>query len=153
MFIERNAQQKRQYLTRGNAPGSAQGSALIEWALLMGVLVIMATAMVDASNAWRTKHVLNAAAREGARMAATLSGLVPNDAQVLSVVDSLLATAGIPVAGITRTVQFALPVAVGTPVTVSIQLNYQPVVTGLLPESFGGIIPLQASVTMRYTGR
>ena len=128
-----------------------RGSLMVEWAISAALLLMVVTAMADASAAWRTKHILVAAAREGARVAATTTDLQVDDAQILSVVDQVLTASGVN--GATRTVQFAMPAAPGTPVTVNVQVAYRPIVTGLLPASFGVAIPLQAASTMRYTGQ
>lgn len=124
------------------------GAVLLEFALVIALLVALATGIADAGLAFRIKHVLRIASREGARVASVTPGLQANDPKVLTdVVDEILTTANIDLARVNRSVE-AAP-ATGQPVTVEVTYDYEPLFLGL-GVGLTGTVVLRSSSTMRY---
>src|SRR3990167_2584263 len=94
-----------------------RGAVLLEFALVIALLVALATGIADAGIAFRIKHVLKIASREGARVASVTPGLTANDPAVLSVVEEILKQSN--VTGASATVNPGGP-ATGDPVAVEI---------------------------------
>ncbi len=128
-----------------NARGN-RGAVLLEFALVAMLLVALATGLADAGIAFRIKHVLKIAAREGARVASVTPGLQANDPVVLDVVSEILATSN--VTGAAATVNPGGP-DTGEPVTVEVTYTYVPLfpAAGL---ALGGGLELRSATTMRY---
>lgn len=125
-----------------------QGTVIIEFAVVIALLVALATGIADAGLAFRIKHVLRIASREGARVASVTPGLQVNDPKVLeNVVDEILTASHVDLARVDRSVG-AAP-ATGQPVTVDITYDYQPLFLGLGVGLTGPVV-LQSSSTMRY---
>ena len=125
-----------------------EGAVILEFALVIALLVALATGIADAGLAFRIKHVLRIASREGARVASVTPGLQTNDPKVLkNVVDEILKTANINLARVNRSVG-AAP-GTGQPVTVNVTYDYQPLFLGL-GVGLKGTVVLRSSSTMRY---
>lgn len=60
-------------LPNRSGPSSAEGSQLLEFALVVPLLLVFVIGIIDFSGAYNLKQKLNNAAREGARYAATQS--------------------------------------------------------------------------------
>ena len=127
--------------TRGD-----RGAVLLEFALVIGILVALATGLADAGMAFRIKHVLKIAAREGARVASVTPKLKPNDPEVLKVVNEILTESNVN--GATATVGPGGP-ATGSPVTVQVTFDYDPLFPAI-GLGLGGTLTLKSSTTMRY---
>ena len=138
-----------------------RGVLSVEAALVSILLAGLVMGIVDTSFAFRIKHVLQTAAREGARVATTTAGLQPNDpsGKIASVVSQILHEAGVDRNGssatsVTKTTAADLtPFAVNDPVVVRVTHDYRPFFTGVIPgfsATFHGM--LRAASTMRYEG-
>ena len=110
-----------------------KGNLIVELALLLPVLLLVLVAVSDVSAAFRARHVLNAAAREAARVASVTPNLQPNDRNVFAVLDEVVVRSGIDTQSFRRSVGFRSPLAPGDPVTVRIQHDFAPVLMQLIP--------------------
>lgn len=82
--------------TEGRGPSAAQRSqALIEFALVSPVLLLLVFGVIDLGRAVFYYDMLNHAAREGARVAARASNSLPTNSDVLNAVNAQMQ--GIPV--------------------------------------------------------
>ena len=125
---------------------SCRGAVLLEFALVIAILVALATGLADAGIAFRIKHVLKVAAREGARLASVQPNLKPNDPAVLKVVEEILKESDVN--GATATVKPGKP-ATGDPVAVEVTYDYDPLFPAI-GLGLGGTLKLRSSTTMRY---
>ena len=123
-----------------------RGAVLLEFALVIALLVALATGVADAAIAFRIKHVLKIAAREGARLASVQPDLKPNDPEVLKVVKEILKESNVK--GATATVKPGGPTT-GSPVTVEVTYDYDPLFPAI-GLRLGGTLKLRSSTTMRY---
>ena len=121
----------------------SEGQALVEFALLIPLLVIIILGIIEFGRIWMTMNVLASAAREGARIAAVTS---PDVAQVQAAVDDVLTAADITGATITTVGPTA-----DNKVTVTVQITYT-VVTGSFVPGLSSSMPLSRSVVMHWEG-
>lgn len=81
---------------RPRRPGGEHGAALIEFALVMPLLLLLLVGIVTAAQAWNYTNTLEHAAREAARAGATMRPFdAAAEAAVRSVADRSLEMAGI----------------------------------------------------------
>jgi hypothetical protein len=73
---------------RQNPPGAQRSQALIEFALVSPVLLLLLFGVVDLGRAIFYYDTINHAAREGARVAVRASNALPTNADVLSAVSA-----------------------------------------------------------------
>ena len=122
------------------------GTALIEFALVLPLILVLAMGMLDFGRAFHTKSLLDQAAREGARVAVITS---PDLDIVTSRVNSILAPAGITASSVTVTGP-----AAGTfldVVTVNATFTFMtPGIYALVGGSYGNTIDMSSQVTMRH---
>ncbi len=146
----------------------SSGSVVIELSVLIALLATFALGIADASEAFRIKHVLQIATREGARLASVTPGLNLDPSstsanRVRQVINDILTEnhvktdPAITTVTITEAVGGAAPVGVftaGDPVQISAIYHYTPVFLGTIPGWFGGAFSgdLRSSTTMRYEG-
>jgi len=131
----------------GRRTRRSDGQALVEFALLVPLLVIIILVIIEFGRIWMTMNVLASAAREGARVAAvTSASSFPNPAQVQTAVDNVLTAADITGATITTTGPNA-----ANQVTVRVQITYS-VVTGSFVPGLSSSMPLSRSVVMHWEG-
>ena len=116
----------------------------MEFALVIAILVALATGVADAGMAFRIKHVLKVAAREGARLASVQPDLQSNDPVIRKVVEEILKESDVN--GAEMIVETNGPTT-GLPVTVKVTYNYNPLFPGL---GLSGPLVLQSETTMRY---
>ena len=133
-----------------------RGAALLEYALVLPMLAFLAVGIADMSAAWRTKHLLTEAAREGARTASVLPNLQQDDPRVQAVVDDVVQQAGLHPLVYAWSLTFpANPGGTalsGNPVTVTVTHAASAVSgAGLSPLALG--VTLEGSSTMRYERR
>ena len=134
---------------------SERGNALIESAITVPIILLIAVGIFEFGRAYQTQQVLTNAAREGARQA-VLEGV--SDATVTGVVRNYLTNGGLTAVDpvITRMVPLD-PAAGGCPCGSQVTINYpfsfivlQPVAKLVAPDSkMQGAIPMQASALMR----
>ena len=122
---------------------SQSGNAIIEFALILPILLLVVFGITEFGRMLMTVNVLNAAAREGARVA-VIGG---DSTSVFSRVNQVLSAANItPVAG---------GIVVTGPdadkaITVSVETDFQVLSAKILPMQ--GIIRLRARTVMRFEG-
>ncbi len=129
-----------------------QGNLIVELALLLPILLLVLVAVSDVSSAFRAKHVLKTATREGARVASVTPNLQLNDPVVFSVVDAIVQGSGVSGSTYRRSVEFATPLDPGNPVTVRAIHDFSPVLMQMIPV-FGQTLELQTTSVMRYEMR
>lgn len=78
--------------------GTDRGQALVEFALVVPMLVIMIVGIIEFGRAWMHYQVLTDAAREGARNA-VIHNVDVTDAEIFQTIRDRLAAAGIDVSG------------------------------------------------------
>ena len=125
--------QEMKTLTKHN-----KGQALIEFALVVPILLLLMVGIMEFSRGWMTKNILTGAAREGARIAAVGGDGV---AAAYLVLNSASIT--------TATVNVSPPASPYGPVTVTVTYNFPVSVPGFLPGWSAATIPLASSTTMR----
>ncbi len=99
-----------------------RGQALVEFALVAPVLLLLILGLVDFARAWNVYQVLTDAAREGARTAAVDNGA--SEDSVRSVIGSALQRASLDADDATITI-VGLGSGRGEPTTVTIEYAYQ----------------------------
>jgi Flp pilus assembly protein TadG len=77
------------------ALGGSRGAAAVEFAFILFPLLLVKGGATDFGLAYFVSHMVQNAAREGTRLAATLPGLQANDARVLPMVQSKLPDIGL----------------------------------------------------------
>lgn len=121
-----------------------RGVAVLEFALVVPVLLLLVFGITEFGRAWMTKNIMTQAAREGARYAAVLS---PFDASKVKqrVKDSLMGASleGEPTITITG------PSGDPPTVTATVTGTFQ-VLSGAIIPGFSGDIELQAQSAFRY---
>jgi Flp pilus assembly protein TadG len=126
---------------RAHGRGPA-GQALVEFALIVPILLLLVLAIVDFGRAWNVYQVLTDAAREGGRVAVVANPSTTIDS-VAAKINTLLDAAGLDTASATKTVT-GFRAGTGTPATVSISYPY--VLRWLTP--FMGWTAAQSSFTL-----
>ncbi len=122
------------------------GSALIEIALVLPILLVLSMGMLDFGRAFHTKSLLDQAAREGCRVAVVTA---PDVGIVQARVATVLAAAG---ATGTTTVDGPGPDRMVT-VTVTTTFTFvTPGAFGLVGKDFGNTITMSSQATMRFEG-
>jgi Flp pilus assembly protein TadG len=123
----------------------SRGNALVEFALLFPLLLLVLFGITEFGRALSTVQTLNAAAREGARIAMVTS---PDADLVNARVNEVLTAAGITPTAIT----IAGPDGTAeSTVQVTVQADFD-VLTGSILGTFSGTIPLSGSAVMRHEG-
>ena len=121
-----------------------RGNAVVEFALIFPLLLVILFGITEFGRAWMTMNVLNTAAREAARLAVVTGPDVPAaTAKAQEVCQA---------AGITPNVVTVTGPEPDDPerrVTVTIQADFQ-VLSGNLLGTFSGTIPLSTSSIMRH---
>jgi len=130
---------------RRSANASRSGQALVEFALVVPLLLILLLGVVEFGRAWNVYQVITDAAREAARTAAIDDTSVTQDS-VIAVVQDALGRAGLDPADASITVA-GITDPRGMPSTVSIQYPYDFVF--LRP--FLGWLDTQGLVTLKTT--
>lgn len=128
---------------------SKRGSATVEFAVILPFFLTLIFGMVEFGRVLSVQHVVNSAAREGARVA-SLPGT--DNATVTTAVQNELANAGLPLDSITFDPPDITQASPNEPVTVSVIINYGSVgwIQGYFPGLNGS--SLQGTVVMRKEG-
>ena len=129
---------------RRNLPS---GVALVEFAFVLPILLVLAMGMLDFGRAFHTKSLLDQAAREGARVAVVTS---PDPDIVTDRVDAVLASGGITPTSVTVVGPDAEHM-----VTVTVTTTFTfitPGVFALVGGTFGSTIPMSGQTVMRFEG-
>ena len=128
--------------------GSHRGAALVELALIVPILLLLAFGMIEFGRAFFISHVLATAAREGARRAVVTRNLAANQAQVTGLICNEIASAIATCNDVQ--IQITPGVRRGDPVTVDLQYQLR-LITGVVANLLGlpTAIPLRSTCTMR----
>ena len=140
--------------TRRNSRRPRRGNALLDLAFVLPILLALTFGAVEYGYALYVKHVLQGAAREGARTA-IVPGATP--AQVNAAIDTSMQTAGFPQGKYSRTISPANwnGASAGAVVTVEVKATWSAIGVHVLPQALGGINPakeLKAATAMRKEG-
>ncbi len=127
----------------GRKTRRSDGQALVEFALLVPLLALIALGIIEFGRIWMTMNVLASAAREGARIAAVTS---PDQARVQTAVENMLNAADITGATITTTGPNS-----DNEVTVRVQIDYT-VITGSFVPGLNSTMQFSRSVVMHWEG-
>jgi hypothetical protein len=128
-------------------PGHPSGVALIEFAFVLPILLVLAMGMLDFGRAFHMKSLLDQAAREGARIAVVTS---PDLDLVEDRVGDVLASGGIAPTSVT--VVGPDPAHMVT-VTVNATFSFvTPGVFALVGGAYGNTIPMSGQTVMRFEG-
>jgi Flp pilus assembly protein TadG len=123
---------------------SDRGQALIEFALVLPLLLLLVFGITEFSRAWMTVNVLTSAAREGARLAVVTE---PDQDRVIARVNEVCTSSRVTPTAITITGPD--PADVERRVTVEVEADFQ-VLPGEILGTFSGTIPLRARSIMRH---
>jgi Flp pilus assembly protein TadG len=121
-----------------------RGQAVVEFALVLPLLLLLVFGVTEFGRAWMTKNILTSAAREGCRVAVVTD---PDVTAVNSRVDEVCA-AGRVTPG-TVTVTGPDPADVERRVSVTVTTDFV-VIPGNILGTFSGTIPLSATAVMRH---
>jgi Flp pilus assembly protein TadG len=103
-------------------PDARRGQALVEFAIVIPVLLLLLLGVVDFARAWNVYEVLTDAAREGAREAVVDNG--KSEAEIRTIIQSAAGRAGIPLPDGDITIT-GMADGRGAPTTVRIQFVYR----------------------------
>jgi Flp pilus assembly protein TadG len=129
------------------SPNEESGVALIEFAFVLPILLVLAMGMLDFGRAFHTKSLLDQAAREGARVAVVTS---PDVDIVESRVNAVLASGGIVPTSVT-----VVGPDPANMVTVTVNATFTfitPGVFALVGGDYGNTIPMAGQTVMRFEG-
>jgi Flp pilus assembly protein TadG len=126
--------------------GGNAGNAVIEFALVFPLLLLVVFGISEFGRALRTVQALNSAAREGARLAAVTA---PDQGAVTARVNEVLAAAQVTSSGMT--VVGPSGGGLEQTVTVTVTSDFE-VLSGTILETFAGTITLQGVSVMRHEG-
>ncbi|MGE5247789.1 MAG: TadE family protein [Verrucomicrobiota bacterium] len=121
-----------------------KGQGLVEFALVVPMLLVLAFGIAEFGRAWMTKNILTGAAREAARLAAVRApygGQTAAEARA----NAILTSAGITGA----TVVVSIPDTEFSAVTTTVTYNFPVVIVGFIPGLDLSTIPLSSTTTMR----
>jgi Flp pilus assembly protein TadG len=123
-----------------------EGQALVEFALLVPIFLLLVMGVVEFGRAWNSYQVVTDAAREGARTAVIADPTVTVDT-VYKRIDNALGRAGLNAASATRTVTPLTPWPSPVGQLVTVNISYPFVFRFLKP--FIGWTTGQASITLK----
>jgi Flp pilus assembly protein TadG len=131
-------------LARGN-----RGQALIEFALVLPLLLLLVFGITEFGRAWMTANILTSAAREGCRLAVVTA---PNVSAVELRVKDVCNSAGIEPSTITVIPPDPLDTERRTTVTVKADFTYLPghILEFFTSDKLSGTITLGATSVMRH---
>ena len=124
----------------------SKGNAMIEFALLFPLLLLIVFGITEFGRAIRVVQTLNSAAREGARVAAVTN---PDVDLVTTRVNEVLDAANVVGSGIS--VEGPLGAGIEQTVRVTVTSDFE-VLSGTILETFAGTITLQGVSVMRFEG-
>jgi Flp pilus assembly protein TadG len=131
-----------------------RGQAVVEFALVLPLVLIMVISVFEFARAWNIQQVLTDAAREGARVAVVGHGFGKSpttvEAEVNAVVDNAVSVAGIDPSKVDLELD-GEELGRGDPVTVRLEMDYAFTFLGpLMGWTIGkSSLTLRTSITMR----
>jgi Flp pilus assembly protein TadG len=123
---------------------SNRGQAVIEFALILPLLLLLCFGITEFGRAWMTMNILTSAAREGVRLAAVTA---PDVAAVTQRVQDVCDAARVVPSAIT--VVPPDPADPNRRVSVTVETQFV-VIPGQILGSFNGSIPLRTTSIMRH---
>ena len=138
-------------MNRSLRPGFERGSSTVELLFVLPLLLLIMFGIVEASRAWLTASIVNAAAREGARIGvrtpAVGAGNTFDPAPAQTEIDSILAGMSLT-AGSSRSVTCAAPCLPGSQVTATVSVPF----TSILPVMAAaiGTVTITETAVMRF---
>jgi Flp pilus assembly protein TadG len=139
-------------MSRSSDRGTEAGQALVEFALVVPLLLLLVVGVIEFGRAWNVSQAVNYAARQGARTAAVLNGQLPPsqiEDSVVAVVTDALGSNNVACNGC---VEQPIPGAgVGQVVTVTVSVPYQFIVLGPIMELASLILDADDTFTLRST--
>ncbi len=135
-----------------------KGGAVIEFALVLPIFLMLVFGIIEGSIAMYDKTMLTNASREGARAGVVLKNPRLTDAEITTIVNNYCVSRMIsmrstsnPDVSITRNTSGGTPVtSSGAPLTVTVRYNYQGLGLGTLLTRFSNPIQLSATTQMNY---
>ncbi|MGH7319454.1 MAG: TadE/TadG family type IV pilus assembly protein [Candidatus Rokuibacteriota bacterium] len=129
---------------------SERGASTVELLFALPMLFLIIFGIVETSRAWLTASIVNAAAREGARIGVrtpTGSGGAFNPGPALAEIDAILTQSDLA-AGASRSVTCAAPCEPGSQVTASVSVPF----TSILPvlDAALGTVNITETAVMRF---
>lgn len=122
--------------------GEEKGQALVEFALVVPLLLLLVIGIAEFGRAWMARNILTGAAREAARIAAVNATQSVALSRGYAILDSASITSG-------RNITLADDnVAYGS-VTVTVTYDLPITVAGFIPGLDGSTFPLSSTTTMR----
>jgi Flp pilus assembly protein TadG len=112
------------FLARKPRGAARNGQALVEFALILPILLILVLGLIDFARAWSAQHAIADAAREGARMLVVDNNVPPDDAR--TAIENRLRTARLDAgrADIDFEPASGFPATPNGPITVTIGYPY-----------------------------
>ncbi len=130
---------------------SDAGQALVEFALVMPVVLLMLVGIIEFGRAWNVQQVITDAAREGCRQG-VLANPAITQASVVGTINTALARAAIDT-NVTQITLIGFGAGTGTLLTVDVQTPYQFRFLGVLINLTGlgqnGYVLLRTQFVMR----
>jgi Flp pilus assembly protein TadG len=131
--------------------GSECGASTVELLFALPMLLLIMLGIVEASRAWLTASIVNAAAREGARIGVRTPAVGAGDTfdpgPAQAQIDSILIAMGLS-AGSSRSVTCTAPCQPGSPVTATVTVPF----TSILPvlATALGTVNMSETAVMRF---
>jgi Flp pilus assembly protein TadG len=132
-------------LTKTKHIGNARGNAVVEFALVLPILLLILFGITELGRMILTTNILNSASREGARLAAVSP--MGEKAAIEARVNEVLAAAKVSPKAIT--VEY---LATTNSVRVTVTTDFQILSRSVLPPSLRGTIELRGQTVFRYEG-
>jgi Flp pilus assembly protein TadG len=102
-----------------------RGQALVEFALILPLMMLLLLGIVEFGRAWNVKQVLTDAAREGARLAVVGDPSITQQSQVDTRIKEVVSRAGLDPTQVTITYPDGFKMGTGKVTTVQLSMPYR----------------------------
>ncbi len=129
-----------------------KGQALVEFALVLPLLMLLILGIVEFGRAWNAKQILTDAAREGARLSVVGNPTITDTSQVNPSIRRIVALAGLDSSQVTISYPDGFKTGTGNVTSVQISMPFQFVVLHRLVQlvtSSNGTMVLSTTARMR----
>lgn len=129
-----------------------KGQALVEFALVLPLLMLLILGIVEFGRAWNAKQILTDAAREGARLSVVGDPTITDTSQVNPSIRTIIALAGLDSSTVTISYPDGFKTGTGNVTSVMVSLPFQFVVLHRLVQlvtSSNGTMVLSTTARMR----
>jgi Flp pilus assembly protein TadG len=129
-----------------------KGQALVEFALVLPLLLLLILGIVEFGRAWNAKQILTDAAREGARLSVIGNSNITDTSQVNTRIRQIVALAGLDSTTLTITYPDGFKTGIPNVTSVKLSLPFQFVVLHRLVQlvtSSNGTMVLSTTARMR----